>query len=308
MKQRTLNLFFSLLFILAIAVGITIKVKSDLQKDIAKGQIDSQESTMGEGLGNEPKLRGILEIKGGDILERDIIPKLRLIFDLTEQEVKESLARPLTSDLIREELTDFRRMEGIIPPGSYEIPKDETLGMWLKRMVKAAENRYTNLLARIGQTNSLKPLEQVILASIVEAECLANKHYTEAAAVFLNRLADQSALQSCVTAEYAVGYQRAFLYEEDVNTQNPYNTYFVKGLPAGPICCVDEESLMAAIQPSQDQSLYFFYYDYLLNEMFFYADYATFAKEASKAQERFVANPPVGMHEKINKQTLFGFR
>jgi len=294
MKHKPLYIFLAILFMAVLFLGFQNLVKN------------GPRVTAEEDLLNEPILIGTLEIKDGDMLERDIIPQLSLVFELAEQDVKEVLALPLESYLIREELTDFRRMEGIIPPGRYEIPEGETLDAWTKRMVVTAEKRYTNLLARVGQVNSLKPDEQIVLASIVEAECLANKQYTETAAVFLNRLVDQNALQSCVTVEYALGFQRAFLYEEDVKIQDPYNTYVVSGLPVGPICCVDDESLRVAIQPSQDRLLYYFYYDYLLNEMFFYADYTTFAKEATESQERYTANPPVGIHEKINKRTLFG--
>jgi cell division protein YceG involved in septum cleavage len=307
MKHKQFYIFLAILLVTVLAMGYQIIMKNELIKNKSISVEDSPESKTDEDSSTESKLIGTLEIQDGDMLERDIIPQLILVFVLAEQDVKEALAVPLASYLIREEVTDFRRMEGIIPPGSYEIHEGETLDAWSKRMVEVAESRYSNLLARVGQVNSLKPDEQIVLASIVEAECLANKQYAETAAVFLNRLADQNALQSCVTVEYALEFQRAFLYEEDVLIQHPYNTYVVSGLPAGPICCVDDQSLMAAIQPSHDRSLYYFYYDYLLSKMFFYADYTTFATEATASRDRFMANPPVGMHEKINKQTLFGF-
>ena len=297
MKHKPFYLFLTIFLMIILVIGFQFIVKN------GPWAIKSY-----EGLVNEPILLGTLEIKDGDMLERDIIPQLSRVFELAVRDVKEVLAMPLASYLIREELTDFRRMEGIIPPGSYEIYEGETLNAWTKKMVEAAENRYASIRAQAGQVNSLIPDEQLVLASIVEAECLANQQYAETAAVFLNRLADQNALQSCVTVEYALGFQRAFLYEEDVKVQDPYNTYFVSGLPIGPICCMDDQSLLAAVLPTKDPSLYYFYYDYLLNEMFFYADYTKFATEAVASQERFVANPPVGMHDKINKQILFGVR
>ena len=36
-----------------------------------------------------PKFRGTLEVEEGELLERDIIPRLCQIFDLSEQEVKD---------------------------------------------------------------------------------------------------------------------------------------------------------------------------------------------------------------------------
>lgn len=308
MKQKPFNIVLIIVFMAVLTMGFKIIVKNDLFQDQTESVVDPRAVETDGLIGNKPKLIATLEIKEGDMLERDIIPQLSLVFELTEQEVKEILALPLESYLIREELTNFRRLEGVIPPGSYDIHEGETLGAWSKQMVALAENRYTSILTQTDRINSMKPNEQIIVASIVEAECLSNMQYAETAAVFLNRLVNHTALQSCVTVEYALGFQRAFLYEEDVKIKDPYNTYIVSGLPVGPICCMDDQSLKAAIQPSTDPSLYYFFYDYLLDEMFFYADYASFATEATASQDRFMVDPPVEMHEKINKQILFGFQ
>lgn len=303
MKHKTKNILLVLVFVSILALGFRIITDHELftKKFFSEADLQTIETEK-----DVPKFRGILEVKEGEMLERDIIPQLCQVFDLTEQDVKDLLERPITSNLIHEKLTDFRRLEGVIPPGTYDVPVGESLDHWIERIVIEAEKRYTTLLAQADGINTLKPYEQLIIASIVEAECLAKKQYTETAAVFLNRFADQSALQSCVTAEYALGFQRAFLYEEDIIVQDPYNTYVVNGLPLGPICSVGDQSLLAAIQPSQYPLLYYFFYDYLQNEMFFYSDYTAFATEAAESKERFIANPPVELYQKINKQILFG--
>ena len=69
----------------------------------------------------EKKLIGVINVEGGMMLERDIIPQLCEIFSLSEEEVKEQLADVEASNLINPSLTDFRRMEGIIPAGEYRI-------------------------------------------------------------------------------------------------------------------------------------------------------------------------------------------
>ena len=303
MKHNTNKPLLLLVFLIVLVLGFRIITKYELFSEKFFSETDLQTNETEKDV---PKFRGTLEVKEGEMLERDIIPRLCQIFDLSEQDVKEHLELPFTSNLIYEDLPGFRRLEGMIPPGRYDVPVGESLDLWIKQIVKEAENRYTTLLAQADGFNTLKPHEQLILASIVEAECLAKKQYAETAAVFLNRIADHSALQSCVTAEYALGFQRAFLYEEDIMVQDPYNTYVVNGLPLGPICSVGDQSLLAAIQPSQNPLLYYFYYDYLQNEIFYYSDYKTFALEAAESKERFIANPPVALYQKINKQILFG--
>jgi len=140
---------------------------------------------------------------------------------------------------------------------------------------------------------------------MVEAECLAGTHQEEVATVFLNRLDDGSKLQSCVTAEYALGYQRPYLTSEDISKISDYNTYQVQGLPVGPICSISDASLKAAVSKKLDKHIYFFYYDYVLNDMFFYEDYKKFINEGNLSRKRFEANSTVDKRAKINKQALY---
>ncbi len=285
----------------------TTTIPSNAATTTSSGPVTTQPSVSGTTtVPTKTTLLGTIEVSDGDILERDIIPQLSAVFSLSEDAVKTALAAPVASDLIRSQLTDFRRLEGVLPPGLYDISQGTTLPDWLQRMVKSAEHRYETLLARIDQPNGLKPEERLILASMIEAECLADRHHAEAAAVFLNRIEKNGKLQSCVTAEYALGYQRPFLTSEDLKVNSPYNTYVVGGLPAGPICSVDDESLLAAIGRSTDRALYFFFYDYILDKMFFFSDYDAFKREAAVSRERFIDRSPIGLRDKINKQVLYG--
>jgi cell division protein YceG involved in septum cleavage len=248
---------------------------------------------------------GVIEVKGGEMLERDIIPQLSKVFSLSEQEVKDKLAASGSSMLISSKTTGFRRMEGMIPPGKYEIAKGSTLEENLALWIAAAEKRYSTLRQSSTKPNDLDPAEQLALASMVEAECLGGTHNEEVATVFLNRLEDGSKLQSCVTAEYALGYQRPFLTAEDISVESDYNTYYVKGLPAGPICSVSDASLKAAMGQGNGSDIYYFYYDYVLNNMFFFSDYSKFQEGCKVSSQRFEESSKVGRHDKINKQALY---
>jgi len=248
---------------------------------------------------------GVIKVKGGAILERDIIPQLCEVFKLSNEEVKDKLSEAISSKLINQSLTDFRRMEGMIIPGEYDITKDSTLEELICHWVSQSEKRYNEIFATSTNHNNLEPNRQLALASMVEAECLASAHHEKVATVFLNRLEDGSKLQSCVTAEYALGYQRPYLTSDDISKTSDYNTYQVQGLPVGPICAISDVSLKASIRKKLDTGIYFFYYDYVLNDMFFYEDYKKFMNEGTQSRKRFEANSTVDKRAKINKQALY---
>jgi cell division protein YceG involved in septum cleavage len=249
-------------------------------------------------------IKGTVRVRGGDTLERDIIPQLCEIFSLSEEMVKDELAKA-QSRLIGDELTDFRRMEGIIVPGSYEV-KNESLSDYVNIWIYDAELRYDRLLAMCGDTNDLEVWEQLTLASIVDWECIGDEFQAETAAVFLNRIHDDAKLQSCVTVEYALGYQRPFLTLDDIDVDSAYNTFKTRGLPPGPICAVDEKSLFASIQKAVDSSLYFFFYDYSLGTMKFFSDYGAFKEDANISKQMFADTFDMGKYDKIDKRSVFG--
>jgi UPF0755 protein len=89
-------------------------------------------------------------------------------------------------------------------------------------------------------------------------------------------------LQSNVTVEYALGEHKEKLYNKDISVASPYNTYFINGLPEGPICNPGIKSIQAAVQPSNTNYLYFLSYE---NGISFFTDnYNKFLVEKKKLQ------------------------
>ncbi len=252
------------------------------------------------------EVAGIFYVAESDTLERDIIPQLCRLFSLTEEEVKESLAAPVESELIHASLDDFRRMEGILVPGTYLVYAGQSLSDYVEIWIRAAEDRYQTLLSGSESRNDLLPYEQLALASMVEWECLANEYKEEVATIFLNRLEEGAKLQSCVTAEYALSYQRPYLTSEDVAIQSEYNTYVCEGLPVGPLCVVDDESLLAAVGRGMDSDMYYFFYDYVADEMQFFSDYTAFRAACKVSKQMFMDTLDMDPYAIVNKQELFG--
>lgn len=254
----------------------------------------------------EPIIYVKLTVNEGDTLERDIIPMLSAHFSHDKNDIKTILIshRP-ESILFAPDINNFRQWEGIIPPGDYLLSEDDTIVDFLDDALETAHMRY-ELVRKMDDNNNLEPWERVILASIIEWECLSNIGYEGIAAAFLNRLKTNSKLQSCVTVEYALGFQRPYLYLKDIEIDNPYNTYKFRMLPPTAISSFDDESLKWASVPPVDKTIKYFYYDYTKNIIVFNSEYKKHSSGSAAAAKIFKANWGKDPHAKVNKQDLFG--
>ncbi len=250
---------------------------------------------------------GTVRVRPGDTLEKDIIPEICEAFSLSENEVKSIMENCEDSKIIHDTLTDFRRMEGIIIPGKYEIAQDESLAQHVNIWIQAAEKRYDTIASAIRETNNLKPHEQLCLASVIEWECLPNDYYDEVASAFLNRLDDGAKLRSCATTEYALGYTRPYLTSEDIKISSKYNTYSVKGVPIGPICAMEDDCLRAAIAKKTDGSIYYFFNDYALKEILSFSNYEDFKQAAAVSRELYDKTFDIDPFAKVNKKQVFKY-
>ncbi len=227
----------------------------------------------------------VIEVKDGDTLERDIIPQVTAAFSMTEDEVKNALAEAESSLIGKAK--SFRRMEGMIVPGTYEV-KGEDLKFWINKWIGGAQQRYDRIAESVPDKNSLSEGERIILASVVEGDTnLVDSYESAVANVYSNRIKKKDTFGSCPTVEYALGYQRPYLLKTDIEIDSEYNTYTYKGLPPGPICCFDDESLAASIAEYSDKKLYFFFYDYVKKEIMSFTSYDDFKAAVKESRNLY---------------------
>ena len=91
--------------------------------------------------------------------------------------------------------------------------------------------------------------QTIVLASMIEKEAGNKADYARVSAVFHNRLNNGWKLESDPTVTYLGGTTRLALSEADISQANNYNTYYIAGLPVGPICNPSTAALEAAINP-----------------------------------------------------------
>lgn len=152
--------------------------------------------------------------------------------------------------------------EGSIAPDTYFFERGESRQAVLDRMVTAQSRLLAAAWAARKPGLPLKtPQEALILASIVEKETGVASERARVAGVFINRLNKKMRLQSDPTIVYGLTLgQRPLgreLTRKDIQSQTPYNTYVIDGLPPGPIANPGKAAIEAVLNPMVTKELYF---------------------------------------------------
>ncbi|MFC7849716.1 endolytic transglycosylase MltG [Arthrobacter sp. NPDC057388] len=150
-----------------------------------------------------------------------------------------------------------KNLEGFLAPGEYRFPLGSTAKEILTKLVKATQDE----LKAQGVTDSARQYDVVTVASIVQAEG-GQAEYKDVAGAIYNRLKPTNTetnglIQSDATVTYGLGKKTFHIDEaEKADKSNPYNTYAIKGLPAGPIGSPGKTAIDAAAKPNKNDYLY----------------------------------------------------
>src|SRR5216684_64085 len=188
--------------------------------------------------------------------------------------VKHRLTVPegLTSAEVMALVRDAPALDGDCgpPPAEGELLAETyvySYGDSRKELIERMRHGMAHLVAQMWSTRRhdlplASPQEAEILASIIEKEAAHEEERPHIAGVFINRLRLGMRLQADPTVLFVLGGNGASKIERplshaDLAVDSPYNTYFVKGLPPGPIANPGRSSLRAAVRPERTEDLYF---------------------------------------------------
>ncbi|MDI7740753.1 endolytic transglycosylase MltG [Lysinibacillus fusiformis] len=163
-------------------------------------------------------------------------------------------------DLITEDVLNSNiryALEGYLYPSTYpfyeEKPSLQEIVTTMVSLTNDVVMQYTGLL----EDKQMTPHQLLTFASLLEEEATAQTDRETIASVFYNRLEAEMPLQTDPTVLYALGSHKDRVLYEDLEVDNPYNTYVIQGLPPGPIANAGKVSIEAALNPTDTDYLYF---------------------------------------------------
>ncbi|WP_221355630.1 endolytic transglycosylase MltG [Streptomyces beigongshangae] len=156
-------------------------------------------------------------------------------------------------------------LEGFLYPATYPAAKDMKPEALLKDMVAQANKEYAeyDLEGKAEELGLENPLQVVTVASLVQAEGITHDDFRKMASVVYNRLkptndVTNQKLEFDSTYNYLKGQSEIDISVDEIrNFDDPYNTYFYKGLPPGPIGNPGKDALKAAVDPDGGAWMFF---------------------------------------------------
>lgn len=138
-------------------------------------------------------------------------------------------------------------------------------------------------------------------ASILEREVNIPEYYPQVARVIENRLTDTATvvgrLQMDSTVLYGVGKTGGIPTREDLDNDNPYNTYIHQGLPPSPIGQPGIEAIRAVLNPADGDWLFFATVNLQTGETLFAATLEEHNANVAKLRQWIQENPNYGSQE-----------
>jgi len=152
--------------------------------------------------------------------------------------------------------TDTSSLACIIIPNTYEFYWTMTPRSFIERMLKESQRIWNSERKAAANQQGITEQEVVILASIVKAETADPTEAPRIAGLYLNRMKIGMPLQSDPTATFGQKNKKQRVYLTDLQSENPYNTYKISGLPPGPINFPELVYLDAVLHPEKNNYLY----------------------------------------------------
>lgn len=184
---------------------------------------------------------------------------------LTREELDEAVSDPTGYGVD----PPFGGLEGYLFPATYTFEWGTSADTVIQRLVDETVKRL--------ESNGVAPEdfhEVLTIASILEREARLEDDFYKVSRVIANRLAPGSSVPKLQMDSTVTYWEETFdtVWTTDAaraNSDNPYNTYYYDGLPAGPIALSGDLALDATLNPIEGPWLYFVTWNMATGETLF---------------------------------------
>jgi UPF0755 protein len=151
-----------------------------------------------------------------------------------------------------------KSLEGFLFPATYEFTKLTSSERLVRDQLQFFREQWRSVDLRYAKSKNLTPYDVLIIASMIEKETVAPEERRLVSAVIYNRLRDGMVLGIDATIRYGLNVPgTAPLRISHIESDSPYNTRRVAGLPPTPISNPGLASIRAAANPARVDYLYF---------------------------------------------------
>lgn len=149
-------------------------------------------------------------------------------------------------------------LEGLLFPDTYEVDRDTDEAEFLNRLVVELDERLIALNVETrARAIGLDPYEVLVVASLIEEEARVPEERVKIARVIYNRLSQGIPLGIDATSRYEAELAGRDRDDIDFDSQSPYNTRRIAGLPPTPIAATGQASIEAALSPAEGPWIYY---------------------------------------------------
>lgn len=192
-------------------------------------------------------------------------------------------SRDYDYDFINEIPERENLLEGYLYPETYYFMPDMSAHDIVDTMLNQFDKvcNQNDIYSRVKKSD--KTLDEIVtIASLVESEVKYEEERPLVSSVIYNRLKADMKLQIDASVIYSLGERVSRVYYSDLENENEHNTYYVKGLPVGPICSPRAASILAAVDPADTDYLYYVVENKETGQHYFTADYDDFLNASEK--------------------------
>jgi UPF0755 protein len=150
------------------------------------------------------------------------------------------------------------KLEGFLFPATYDFLATTTSRQLATEQLKTFCDNWSSIDLSYARKKNLTPYDVLIIASMVEKETLAPDERKLVAAVIYNRLHVRMPLGIDATLRYGLNIPPTkSILQSQLDSNDPYNSRKLLGLPPTPIANPGLASIQAAAHPARVDYLYF---------------------------------------------------